>query len=59
MSCKWKCEFNQRKCNSNQKWNTHKCWCECKNQKNIICAPCSCKNGKYLGSIIDDSIIFN
>ena len=25
-----KCKFNGRKCNSNQKWNNDKCWCECK-----------------------------
>ena len=26
-----KCEFDGRKCNSNQKWNNDKCRCECKN----------------------------
>ena len=51
-----------KKCNSNQWWN-NKCWCECK--KHPICekdyiwnpATCSCKNGKYLASIMDDSVI--
>ena len=46
-----------------QKWNTNKCWCDCK--KHHICeqdfiwnpASCSCKNGKYLASIIDNSVI--
>ena len=28
MKCKRK--FHARKCNSNQKWNNNKCWCECK-----------------------------
>ena len=40
-----------------------KCWCECKKhicEKDYIWNPatCSCKNGKYLASIIeDDSVI--
>ena len=63
ISCKCKCKFDGRKCNSNQKWNNNKCWCECR--KYHICgkdyiwnlATCSCKNGKYLLSIIDDSMI--
>ena len=29
--CKWTCKFNSKKCNSNEKWNNDKCWCECKN----------------------------
>ena len=48
------CNFGGRKCNSNQKWNNDKCWCECKNPKEIHVyekyiwnpATCSCKNGK-------------
>ena len=48
--------------NSNEKWNNNKCSCECK--KRHICekeyvwnpATFSCKNGKYLASIIDDSV---
>ena len=41
-------------------WNTDQYWCECK--KHHICAnvwnptSCCCKNGKGLGSIIEDSI---
>ena len=31
ISCKFECKFDGRKCNSNQKWNNAKCWCECKN----------------------------
>ena len=46
---------------SNQKLNNDKCRCECK--KYNICgndyiwnrAACSCKNGKNLASIMDDS----
>ena len=30
VSCKYKCKFDGRKCNSNQKWNNDKCRCECK-----------------------------
>ena len=30
ISCKCKCKFDRRKCNSNQKLNNDKCWCECK-----------------------------
>ena len=44
---------------------TNKCRCECKNpkehhvcKKSYICtATCTCKKGKYLGSIIDTSVI--
>ena len=28
LSCKCKCKFNGRKCNSNRKWNSNKCRCE-------------------------------
>ena len=43
--------------------NNDKCRCECKKhdmyEKDYIWNPstCSCKNGKYLASIIDDSVI--
>ena len=30
ISCKCKCKFDGRKCNSDQQWNNDKCWCECK-----------------------------
>ena len=59
--CKYK--FHDRKCNSNQNLNKHKCRCECKKylicEKNYIWNPaaCSCKNGKYLASIIDNLLI--
>ena len=63
ISCKRKCNFDSRKCNSDQKWNSKKCRCERK--KHQICekdyiwnlATCSCENGKYLESITDDSVI--
>ena len=53
MSCKCKYKFDRRKCKSNQKWNNNKGWYEC------IWNPamCSCKNGKYLSSIIRNSEI--
>ena len=39
VSCKCKCKFDGRKCNSNQKCNISKCWCQCKKNiyvKNVI-----------------------
>ena len=63
ISCKCKCKFDGRKCNSNQKWNNDKCWRKCKKhhicEKDYIWSPatCSCENGKYLASIVDNSVI--
>ena len=63
VSCEYKCKFDGRKCNVNQKWNNDKCWCKCKRhhicEKDYIWNPatCGCKNGKYLASIIDNSVI--
>ena len=31
ISCECKCNFDGRKCNSNQIWNNEKCRCKCKN----------------------------
>ena len=61
-SCECKIKFDGRKCNSNQKWNNDKCRWKCKKH---ICemdyiwntATCSCKNGRYFASIIDNSVI--
>ena len=53
VSCEWKCNFDGRKCNSNQKWNNNKYWCQGKNPKeHLVCkkdhflnlATYSCKN---------------
>ena len=30
LSCKCKCKFDGRKCNSDQWWNNDKCWYDCK-----------------------------
>ena len=63
ISCKCKCDFDGRKCNSNEKWNNGKCRCQCKKhnicEKDYISNPvkCSYKNGKYLANIMDDSVI--
>ena len=67
ISCKCECKFDGKKCNSNQKWNNHKCWCQCKNprkyrvyEKDYIWnhATCNWWYGKYvLLSIIDNSVI--
>ena len=66
LSCKCECKFDGRKCGLNQKWNKNKCWYECKNpeehnscEKDYICSSvmCSCENGKFVGSIIDNLVI--
>ena len=52
-----------KKWNSDQWWNNDKCWCEF--EKHHVCekdfiwntSACSCKNGKYLASIMDDLAI--
>ena len=65
-SCEWKCKFDGRKCNSNQKWNNDKCRCDCKSskehhlcKKDYIWNPvtCSCENGKYLAIKKHNSVI--
>ena len=66
ISCKCKYRLNDRKCNSNQTWNNNKWRCECKSLKERhICkidyiwntAAWTYKNGKYLASIINNSVI--
>ena len=58
--------FDGRKCNSNQKWNNNKCRCEYKTprehhacEKNCTWNPSasSGKNGEYMASITEDSVI--
>ena len=48
-----------RKYNSNQKWNKNKVDMSVKIRKKITWNPdkCTCKNGKYLTSIIDKSVL--
>ena len=61
ISCKWKCKFDGRKSNSDHWWKNDKCRYEYKKchvcEKDYIWNPatCSCQNGKYLASFIDDS----
>ena len=63
ISCECKCKFDEEKCNSNQWWNNNKWRCEYK--KYNICekdyiwniSTCICENGKYLASVMDDSVI--
>ena len=61
--CECKCKFNGRKCNSTQKWNNDKYRYQCKKdhicEKDYIWNPptCSYESGKYLASIIDNSVI--
>ena len=53
----------EKKCNSDQWWNNDRCQYGCK--KHNICEKyyiwnlptCSCENGKYLASIMDNSAI--
>ena len=37
MSWKCECNFDRKKCNSNQKWNNNKCWCEWKYLRHCVC----------------------
>ena len=52
ISCKCKCRFHGKKCNSVQWWNNDKCLCECKKryvcEKDYIWKPATCRflNGK-------------
>ena len=63
ISCKCKCKFDGRKCHSDQWWNNNKCRCDCR--KRHVCgkdyvwnpATSNSENGKYLASIMDDSVI--
>lgn len=66
VSCKCKYKFDGKICNSNQRWNNNKCWCECKYpreqdacKKDYICNPATfaCEYGKYVGRNINDSVI--
>ena len=66
ISCKCKCKFDGKKCNSNQKWNNDKCRYDSKNPKEHnacekVCiwnpTTCGCENAEYLTSIIEDSVI--
>ena len=60
VSCDCKCKFKSARCDSNQKWNNKTCQCECKNCKKDYSwnpSPYHCENGKYLKSIVDDSVI--
>ena len=63
ISCECKCRLMKQKCSSVRWWNNDKCRCDCK--KCHACetyyiwnaATCSCENGKYLTSIIDNPVI--
>ena len=60
ISCECKCKFDGRKCNSDQWWNNEKCQCKkhvCEKIMFGILLHAVLKNGKYLASIMDDSII--
>ena len=63
ISCECKCRFHGKICNSEQRLNNNKCWCECK--KHHVCekdymwnpATCTFENGKYLASFMNDLTI--
>ena len=63
ISCENKCRLDGRKGNSDQWWNNDKCQCECKKlhacEKDYVwnLVICNCKNGKFLVSVMDDSVI--
>ena len=46
MSCECNYKFDRRKCNSDQKLNNDKCWCDCKKhltcQKDFLWNPATC-----------------
>ena len=53
----------EKNCNSDPWWKNDKCWC--KRKKCHACAKdygwnhstCNCEDGKYLASILDNSVI--
>ena len=66
ISCNCKCNFDDKKCSLNKKWNKNKCFCDYKSPiKNWVCkkdyiwnpSASACENDKYLGSIINDSVV--
>ena len=63
ISSECKCRFDGRNYTSDQWWNNDKSQCECKNrhvcEKDYVrnSSTCSCENGKYLASIMDNSAI--
>ena len=62
ISCNCKSKFNNKTCNSNQKWNSKACQCEFKNyqcKKYYTWNPgtCTSENSKYLKNIADTSVI--
>ena len=66
ISCEYKCKFDGRECNSNQKRSNNKYQFKCKNpklhrvcEKDYVWDPvtCSCKIGKHLASINDDDSV--
>ena len=62
LSFKFKCKFNNRTCNSKQRWNNKTCQCECKNlhtrEKDYSWNPgiCIFENSKYSKSVADTSV---
>ena len=63
ISCEFNYKFDGRNCNLDQWWNSDECWYE--SRKRHVCekdyvwnpATCNCENGKYLGSIMNDSAV--
>ena len=61
ISYDYKCKFDDKKCNSNQKWNNESYRCECKNQwKHLVCKNDNVWNSsainRYLKSIANNLV---
>ena len=65
ISCECKDKFDGKKYNSNQKWNDDKMlvWVEKSERESCVrkkyvwnLVTCTCENGKYLGTIVGDSV---
>ena len=57
VSYECKCKLDSRKCNLNQQWHNDKSLCGYKYPKEHHPATSTCKNGKYLETILANSVI--
>lgn len=63
ISCNCKCKLDTTTRNSSQKWSNRTCQCVCENYR--MCkndyswspGTCTCENGKYVKSTVDESAI--
>ena len=52
-SCECKCGLNESVCNSKQKRNHYKCWCECKELNDWRCCDCECNKACKFHEYLD------